>query len=146
MPHLPTDEIRFAVEVRNGRWIKSELLDLLRVHNVALVLNCYYTMPDIAALRQQIDPLSADFLYLRFLGDRKKMDEYVEQMIQQGRKQRHWDALVWDRQQELRHWAKHTKELSETRENMPVFAFFNNHYAGYAPGSLGIFARAWQEQ
>ena len=145
LPNLPTDEMRFAVEVRNARWIRPELLDLLRAHNVALVLNCYYTMPDIATLRRWLDPVSADFLYLRFLGDRKKMDEYVEQMMQTGCKERHWDTLVLDRQQELQHWAKHTKELSTIQKEMPVFAFFNNHYAGYAPGSLGIFARAWKE-
>jgi uncharacterized protein YecE (DUF72 family) len=35
--------------------------------------------------------------------------------------------------------------MMEPEPEREVYAFFNNHYAGYAPGSLGIFARAWKE-
>jgi hypothetical protein len=28
---------------------------------------------------------------------------------------------------------------------MNVFAYFNNHYAGFAPGSIDQFARIWRE-
>ena len=65
------------MEVRNGRWLRDQLLDLLREHGVALVLNNYYTMPDLGETRRRLDPQTADFLYIRFLGDRKKMDEYL---------------------------------------------------------------------
>ena len=72
LPQLPTSEFRFAVEVRNGSWLRAELLDLLREHGVALVLNNYYTMPGLADSLNRVNPVTADFLYVRFLGDRKK--------------------------------------------------------------------------
>ena len=87
----------------------------------------------------------ADFLYLRFLGDRKRMHEHVEGLISGGEKQRHWDKLVWGRGVETGRWAQQVREMMEPEPEGEVYAFFNNHYAGYAPGSLGIFARAWKE-
>lgn len=143
LPHLPTEQLRFAVEVRNAKWVRPELVDLLRRHRVALALTSYYTMPDLAALRARLDPVSADFLYLRFLGDRKGMDEHVAELIASGRKQRHWDELVWDRKEETERWVAELKALLTQHPGMEVYTFFNNHYAGYAPGSLELFARAW---
>ena len=143
LPYLPTEQLRFAVEVRNAKWVRPELVDLLQAHRVALALTSYYTMPDLAALRARLDPVSADFLYLRFLGDRKGMDEHVAELIQAGRKQRHWDELVWDRNEETGRWAAELKALLTQHSGMEVYAFFNNHYAGYAPGSLELFAQAW---
>ena len=145
LPQLPSEDFRFAVEVRNGRWLRQALVDLLREHGVALVLNNYYTMPDLGEVRQRMDPITGDFLYLRFLGDRKRMDEHVEGLISRGEKQRHWDKLVWDRGVETGRWAQQVREMMEPEPEREVYAFFNNHYAGYAPGSLGIFARAWKE-
>lgn len=145
LPHLPTDQMRFAVEVRNAKWVRQELVELLRSHRVALALTSYYTMPDLAALRARLDPVSADFLYLRFLGDRKQMDEHVAELMESGRKQRHWDQLVWDRHEETGRWAAEVKSLLTQHPGMEVYAFFNNHYAGYAPGSLELFAQAWGE-
>ena len=86
--------------------------------------------------------MTADFLYLRFLGDRKRMHEHVEGLISGGEKQRHWDKLVWDRGVETGRWAQQVREMMEPESEREVYTFFNNHYAGYAPGSLGIFARA----
>jgi uncharacterized protein YecE (DUF72 family) len=143
LPQLPTSQLRFAVEVRNAKWVRPELVDLLRAHRVALALTSYYTMPGLAALRARLDPVTSDFLYLRFLGDRNGMDEYVAELIQSGRKERHWDELVWDRQEETGRWARELKSLLAQHPDMEVYAFFNNHYAGYAPGSLELFALAW---
>jgi uncharacterized protein YecE (DUF72 family) len=102
-------------------------------------------MPDIAEVRKKLlDPVTADFLYVRFLGDRKRMEERVGQLIESGAKTRHWDELVLERGAELVGWAEHLKELADQHPGLQVFAFFNNHYAGYAPGSLEMFARAWK--
>jgi len=144
LPQLPTGEFRFAVEVRNGKWINKELVQLLRENRAALVLNSYYTMPDIAEVRQRVDPATADFLYVRFLGDRRQMEEYVDQLIEKGEKKRRWDGLVWERRPEIERWVKNLKEMLARRPELETFVFFNNHYAGYAPGSLGMFARTWK--
>ena len=145
LPTLPTDEIDFVVEVRNGKWVGRKLVDLLAQHRVCMALTSYYTMPDIAEVRKKLlNPVSAGFLYVRFLGDRKRMDERVGQLVEAGTKTRHWDELVVDRSAELRLWSAHLKELAAQHSDLQIFAFFNNHYAGYAPGSLEIFARAWK--
>ncbi len=144
LPKLPTREFQFAVEVRNGRWIGRELVDILRASNVALVLNSYYTMPSLGEVRQRVQPITADFLYVRFLGDRKKIDQRVEAMIESGEKKRHWDTLVWERGSEIEHWVDQLQQLVGAEPERELFAFFNNHYAGYAPGSLGMFAKAWK--
>ena len=105
LPTLPTDEIDFVVEVRNGKWVGRKLVDLLAQHRVCMALTSYYTMPDIAEVRKKLlDPVSAGFLYVRFLGDRKRMDERVGQLVEAGAKTRHWDELVVDRSAALRLW------------------------------------------
>jgi uncharacterized protein YecE (DUF72 family) len=145
LPSLPTDEFDFAVEVRNGKWVRRGLVDLLAQHRVTLALTSYYTMPGIAEVRQKLlDPVTADFLYVRFLGDRKQMDAHVQQLIETGAKKRQWDELLWDRRAEIEDWVKHLKELIAQQPGLATYAFFNNHYAGYAPGSLEMFARAWK--
>ena len=112
LPSLPTDEFDFAVEVRNGKWVRRELVDLLHQQRTALALTQYYTMPGIEEMRQRlVDPVTADFLYVRFLGDRKQMEEQVEQLIESGTKKRHWNELVQDRSAEIECWAAHLKEL-----------------------------------
>lgn len=142
---VPTDEFRLAVEVRNAKWLRPELVEVLKAHRVALVLNNYYTMPDIDEVVEQVDPVTAGFLYVRFLGDRKRMEEHVSELLLAGRKKRRWDELLWDRKMEIQRWVTHLHKLVRRRPEHEVYALFNNHYAGYAPGSLGIFARAWKE-
>ena len=144
LPELPTDQFRFALEVRNARWLRPALLDLLRAHGLALVLTSYYTMPEIGPLLQGPDPITADFLYVRFLGDRKKMDEHIAQLQQKGGKKKAWDGLVLDRRPQLAHWVTHLQDLLAQRPQLQAHIFFNNHYAGYAPGSLSIFSRLWK--
>jgi uncharacterized protein YecE (DUF72 family) len=125
--------------------VGEELLDILRANQTALVLNNYYTMPALGELCRRVDPLTADFLYVRFLGDRKRMDEHVEGLIKSGDKKRHWDQLVWERSAETADWALRLQQLVGAEPEREVYAFFNNHYAGYAPGSLGLFAKAWKD-
>ena len=145
LPQVPTDQFRFAVEVRNAKWLRPELVDLLRAHNVGLALTSYYTMPQIYELPWGLDPVTADFFYVRFLGDRRRMDQHVDELIAAGKKKRHWDELVWDRQDQLRRWVQKLRRLGKDRPGAESYVFFNNHYAGYAPGSLGMFARFWKE-
>jgi len=126
--------------------MRRELVDLLHQQRTALALTQYYTMPGIEEMRQRlVDPVTADFLYVRFLGDRKQMEEQVEQLIESGTKKRHWNELVQDRSAEIECWAAHLKELMAQRPDLESYVFFNNHYAGYAPGSLEMFARAWKK-
>jgi uncharacterized protein YecE (DUF72 family) len=143
LPRIPR-EGRFVIEVRNQRWLTPRLLDRLRERNIALALVSYTTMPTAADLLERMDPVTADFCYLRFLGDHAAMDHRVARARELGTKTRDWDELVVDRTEDLRGWIPSVREL--LRRVPQVFAYFNNHYAGFAPGSLELFARLWGEE
>jgi uncharacterized protein YecE (DUF72 family) len=130
---------RLAVEVRNATWIAPPLLDLLREHNVALAISAYYTMPGPERLFSGSDPLTSDFNYVRFIGDHKKMDALVAKLKEEGKRAAEWDAIAVDRASEMKRWAGVIKAQSKA----PVLAYFNNHYAGFAPDSARLFRDLW---
>jgi uncharacterized protein YecE (DUF72 family) len=128
-------DIRFAVEVRNEKWLRPPLLDLLKAHRACLVLVDYFTMPPIARLVNAIDPVTTDFLYVRFLGDHKKMDALVEADAK-NTGAAPWSRLVVDRTASMRDWAAALRRLCP--RVVSAYTFVNNHYAGYAPGSIDL--------
>jgi uncharacterized protein YecE (DUF72 family) len=106
-PMLPR-KYRYAIEVRNAQLLNSSLYSLLRENGVALVIVASPFMPEIKEL-------TADFVYIRWEGDRKKVDGTL------GR------AEV-DRTDEIGMWAKKTKDfLKEVDE---VFGYFSKYYSG----------------
>jgi uncharacterized protein YecE (DUF72 family) len=143
LPQLPAGT-RFAVEVRNRGWIDAALLDLLRGRGLALALTAYQTMPDAAELLRGPDPLTADFGYVRFLGDHKAMDHMVARAREAGTRDRDWGELIVDKTEEMRGWIAPVRALLQRVPE--VFVYFNNHYAGYGPGSLELFASLWREE
>ena len=68
-------DYRFAVEIRNKYWLKPRLLNVLRENNVALVLQDQAWMPSAEELFEKYDPITADFAYIRWLGDRKGIEQ-----------------------------------------------------------------------
>ncbi|MBI4416059.1 MAG: DUF72 domain-containing protein, partial [Euryarchaeota archaeon] len=69
--------------------------------------------------------VTADFLYLRLVGERD-ITEFKETQR--------------DRSSEMREWYKDLAKASgdDVRQ---VFVFFNNHYAGFGPASVNEFRR-----
>jgi uncharacterized protein YecE (DUF72 family) len=137
---LPMD-LSFAVEVRNERWFVAPLLDLLRSRGVALALIDYYTTPAMPRIAASPEAVTAPFGYVRFLGNHREMDVLVEKKAAMGA--RRWDALVRDRTREMRAWMPAIAAL--TSRVGRAYAFFNNHYAGFAPGSIELFRSVWAE-
>lgn len=130
LPTLP-EGYRFALEIRNKTWLRPPLLDLLREHRVALALIDHPWMP----LPEQylgLDPVTAPFTYVRWLGDRTAMEA----------KTKTWDKVVLDRTHETRAWVGVVGHLLSRR--LTVFGYFNNHYAGHAPASIDLFERIWR--
>jgi uncharacterized protein YecE (DUF72 family) len=123
---------RFAVEVRNRWWVTRRLLDLLRARQVAFALTDHAWMPPIQELIRQHDVVTADFVYIRWLGDRKAMEAVT----------RKWDRLVVDRRQDTAAWVAVIRQL--LARNLPVYGFYNNHYAGHSPGSIALFYDIWK--
>jgi uncharacterized protein YecE (DUF72 family) len=134
---------RYAVEVRNGAWIDADFLGLLRERGVALVLSDYYTMPSLATLAERCDPLTGDFTLVRFLGNRKEMDDLIARKKLEEGKAREFDEIIVDRKAEMESWVPALKHL--VPRTQITFAYFNNHYAGFGPGSAAIFAQMWRE-
>jgi uncharacterized protein YecE (DUF72 family) len=118
---LPKDR-RWAVEVRHRGWIGEPFFEMLERHGAAHVWLDLFTMP-------RLDRVTADFAYVRWIGNRKQIEKRT----------RTWDRLIVDRTEELTWWAPRVKR--ELRRKVPVYAFFNNHYAGFAPGSVEMFEK-----
>jgi len=87
---LPKDK-KFAIEIRNQWWIKPQFLDVLREHNVAFVLQDQSWMPGPAELFEKYDPITANFTYIRWLGDRKGIEKITKT----------WDKIIVDRTSDL---------------------------------------------
>src|SRR6185437_10146309 len=67
------DSYKFAIEIRNRAWLDAELATLLRHHRVALVLQDRFWMPSPWELN--FYSITADWTYIRWLADRKGIEE-----------------------------------------------------------------------
>jgi uncharacterized protein YecE (DUF72 family) len=132
LPSLPSGH-RYAVEVRNKSFITSRLLDLLHRHGIALALIDHPWFYRIDTMMMKSGALTADFTYLRWLGDRYKIEEQT----------RSWDKIIIDRGRDMEHWIPAMRKMLE--QNRTVYGYFNNHYAGYAVGSIRTFWDLWKQ-
>jgi uncharacterized protein YecE (DUF72 family) len=117
LAEAPT-ETRFAVEFRHASWHVAETFETLRRHRAALAWTEWRELP-------RLTEVTTDFLYLRWLGDRREILSY--------------DRVVIDRTRELNAWELDLQRvLPEVRE---VFGYFNNHWAGHSPASANAMKR-----
>jgi uncharacterized protein YecE (DUF72 family) len=123
---------RFALEICNKAWMDARLADALRSRNVALALVDHAWMPRPAELLEKFDPITAEFAYIRWLGDRKGIEEQTKT----------WDKTIIDRSAELREWVNVCYKISG--RGVPVFAYANNHYAGNGPATVRLFQELWK--
>jgi uncharacterized protein YecE (DUF72 family) len=123
---------QFAVEVRNRNWLVPRLLDLLRARNIALALIDHPYMPTAADYRRRPELVTADFAYLRWLGDRYKIEEITTD----------WNRLILDRTRETASWIETIRTLLPDLQR--VHGYYNNHYAGYGVGSARLFEALWE--
>ena len=125
---------RFAVEIRNKTWLDAKFVGVLREHNVALALTDTSFMPRPWEMKGTLDLVTADFTYVRWLGNRKSIEEQTTT----------WDKTVIDRQADLRSWVVVLRRLVEDKRIRKIFAFANNHYAGHAPTTVKLFMDLWR--
>jgi uncharacterized protein YecE (DUF72 family) len=112
---LPGD-IRFAVELRDRSWGRNETLEMLREAKVA------FTSAEYVARPARI-PITADFLYIRWIGEHQRFPVMDHEQLDPTA------ALTWWRD-----------ELAKAPGNLKtIWGFFNNDYAGYAPGTCNRF-------
>ena len=106
---IPKD-YRFCVEIRNKNLIQDKLHSLLRDHNVALAMLDHPFWP-------KTEVLTADFAYIRWEGDRRKVNGTL------GR------AEV-DKTAKIQEWAQKIKLFDDQIE---VFGYFSKYYSGHPP-------------
>lgn len=108
---------RHAIEFRHASWFREDVYSLLRDRNVAMVWteNQYLRSPSA---------VTADSIYLRMVGDRE-ITEFHE--------------VQKDKSAEMRAWYKELEDAADSVKGAMVF--FNNHYAGFGPGSVNEFRR-----
>jgi uncharacterized protein YecE (DUF72 family) len=86
-------------------------------------------MPRPAQLFDLFDPITADFTYIRWLGDRKGIEQRTKT----------WDVVIVDRTHELAEWVEIVRKVHKRR--IQIFAYANNHYAGHAPSTVEQFQK-----
>jgi len=133
LERLPT-EPRFALEIRNRYWLGPALYELLGKHKVALTLVDHPWMPRPGEWTAEADPITADFTYIRWLGDRKAIEESTKL----------WDKTIVDRTSDLEQWVEACRSF--LKRKIRVFAFANNHYGGHAPDTLRLFEELMEKK
>ena len=117
LEQLETSKYQHAVEFRNKSWFKTETYKQLESHNVTLAWseNQYANTPT---------ETTTDTMYLRLVGDRE---------ITQ------FDGIQRETEQVMKKWYD---ALDEKRGLFRQgYVFFNNHFAGFGPGSVNEFRR-----
>ena len=100
--------MRHAVEFRHESWFTDQVWELLREHNVALVIA---DGPDVRSF--QTRELTADFVYVRFhRGSRGRRGNYSDR--------------------ELLEWRRTICQWSADRD---VYIYFNNDWEAFAPAN-----------
>jgi uncharacterized protein YecE (DUF72 family) len=102
---------RYAMEVRNRKLLNHDFYSVLRDHNAALAWADSPFMP-------QISELTSDFIYVRWVGDRRRVKGTL------GR-------IEVDRTAQINAWAEKLKPFLE--EGTEVFGYFSKYYSGYSP-------------
>jgi uncharacterized protein YecE (DUF72 family) len=120
---------KFAIEIRNRDWLNAEFADLLRDHQIALVLQDRSWMPN--PLELQFDPITANWTYIRWLGDRKQIE--AQTMT--------WDKAVVDRTTELSSWVDFCYQIM--KRGVLIYAYANNHFQGHGPATIAKFLELW---
>lgn len=130
---LPRDR-KFAIEIRNKNWLDSTLADLLSERGIALVLQDIANMPGFAEMTKKFDPITADWTYIRWLGDRKGIEKLTTR----------WDKTVVDRTSELTSWVDFCYQIR--KRGVVIYGYANNHYAGHGPATIEQFRSLWHEK
>jgi len=101
--------------------------DLLKENRVALVLQDQSFMPSVEPVFSTIDPITADFVYIRLLGDRKAIKA----------KTTVWNQIAEDRTASMNSWVDVCQMVQ--RRGMQQYVYFNNHHEGFAVASVERF-------
>ena len=124
LPQL-SKAFRFAIEFRHPGWHRPQIINLLEKYRVCWVWADTSPLNERNLPPFEFLPRTADFLYLRLLGD------YSTKYTADGKHLHRYEKLLWKREAALESWSlKIERHLREVRN---VWAFVSNHYEGFAP-------------
>jgi uncharacterized protein YecE (DUF72 family) len=126
-------EVPVAVEIRNRQWLTPKLVKCLRGHNAVWALADKVRLPSPGYLVSKTDVITGPFAYVRLIGDRNECDRRTQKL----------DHIAIDRSAEIKADAEAIHKLSA---RVPVLAFVNNHFAGYAPETIRQLCQALRYQ
>ena len=125
LAHLPK-EIRFAIEFRERQWLIDWTFEELQNNRVALCLVEGSWIPR-ELMFQAINKPTADFAYIRFMGERDLLK---------------FDKIYRSQDTNLQMW----KEEIEKIKAKDIFVYFSNFYEGHAPASVNKLKELfWQK-
>jgi uncharacterized protein YecE (DUF72 family) len=104
-----------------------QFVEALRERGIALALIDQSWMPRPAQWFDKFDPITTDFTYVRWLGDRKGIEERTKV----------WNEVIVDRRQELTERAEILGKVHKRK--IQIYAYANNDYAGYGPATVETF-------
>ena len=116
--HKLPKQHRYVIEVRNKSWLNQDFYQILRAYNAGLV---WADSP----LMAEICEVTADFLYVRWEGDRKKVNGTL-------------GNIEVDRTSDLKLEAEKIKSLLDKQRT--VFGYFGKYYSGYPPSDINFLS------
>lgn len=125
-------DVPVAVEIRNKNWMTPKWIECLRKYQSVWALADQAWVPSPLSLIKKHDCVTGPFAYVRLLGDRAEVDKLTSSL----------DHIVIDRGEQIRADAEAIRMLGG---RVPVLAFVNNHFAGYAPETIRELLEALKE-
>ena len=116
---------RFAIEFRHHGWHRPQIIHLLEKYRVCWVWADTTPLNERNLAPFEFLPRTADFLYLRLLGD------YATKYDGDGKHMHRYQKLLWKREAALESWSvRIERHLDEVRN---IWGFVGNHFEGFAP-------------
>jgi hypothetical protein len=91
-------------------------------------------MPRPWELKEKLNLVTADFPYVRWLGDRKGIEEKIKI----------WNKTIVDWGADLKNWKNLLRDLVIIKKVRKLVAYANNHYAGHGPATVLLFQKLWE--
>ncbi len=115
---LPSD-FKFAIEFRDISWFNDDIYSLLEKYNITVT----WSDTPFVARRYKITDRN---IYLRLVGDRNI-------------KESEFGKISVDKEKSVDDWTSKMKEMENEFDH--AFVFANNHYQGFAPGTINLLRK-----
>lgn len=107
---------RYVVEVRDKKFLNEEFYELLEANKAAFAWVESPNMPTV-------ERVTSDFLYVRWEGDRKKVNGTL-------------GKIEFDQTNGLKCWAE--KLGSYLNKSLEIFGYFGKYYSGFPPSDVEL--------